>query len=42
MPLLSFLPPDDPRIRATVLTLADELTEDGTEQGRNRHSPGMF
>jgi alpha,alpha-trehalase len=29
MPLLRFLPPDDPRIRATVLTIADELTEDG-------------
>ena len=24
-----FLPPDDPRIRATVLAIADELTEDG-------------
>jgi alpha,alpha-trehalase len=29
MPLLRFLPPDDPRIRATVLTIADELTSDG-------------
>ena len=29
MPLLRFLPPDDPRIRATVLAIADELTEDG-------------
>jgi alpha,alpha-trehalase len=29
MPLLGFLPPDDPRIRATVLAVADELTEDG-------------
>ena len=29
MPLLRFLPPDDPRIRATVLTIADELTNDG-------------
>jgi GH15 family glucan-1,4-alpha-glucosidase len=28
-PLLRFLPPDDPRIRATVLAIADELTEDG-------------
>jgi GH15 family glucan-1,4-alpha-glucosidase len=29
MPLLRFLPPDDPRIRATVLAIADELTADG-------------
>jgi alpha,alpha-trehalase len=29
MPLLRFLPPDDPRIRATVLAIADELTQDG-------------
>ena len=29
MPLLRFLSPDDPRIRATVLAIADELTEDG-------------
>ena len=29
MPLLRFLPPDDPRIRATVLAIADELTKDG-------------
>ncbi len=28
-PLLRFLPPDDPRIRATVLAIADELTEEG-------------
>jgi GH15 family glucan-1,4-alpha-glucosidase len=28
MPLLRFLPPDDPRVRATVLAIADELTED--------------
>jgi GH15 family glucan-1,4-alpha-glucosidase len=28
MPLLGFLPPDDPRVRATVLAIADELTED--------------
>ncbi len=28
-PLLRFLPPDDPRIRATVLAIADELTVDG-------------
>lgn len=29
MPLVRFLPPDDPRIRATVLAIADELTEEG-------------
>ena len=29
MPLVRFLPPDDPRIRATVLAIADELTDDG-------------
>ena len=29
MPLLRFLPPDDPRVRATVLAIADELTQDG-------------
>jgi GH15 family glucan-1,4-alpha-glucosidase len=29
MPLLRFLPPDDPRIRATVLTIGDELMSDG-------------
>jgi GH15 family glucan-1,4-alpha-glucosidase len=29
MPLVRFLPPDDPRIRATVLAIADELTERG-------------
>ena len=28
-PLLRFLPPDDARIRATVLAIADELTVDG-------------
>jgi GH15 family glucan-1,4-alpha-glucosidase len=27
--LTRFLPPDDPRIRATVLAIADELSEDG-------------
>ena len=27
--LLRFLPPDDPRIRTTVLAIADELTQDG-------------
>jgi alpha,alpha-trehalase len=29
MPLVRFLPKDDPRIRATVLAIADELTVDG-------------
>jgi GH15 family glucan-1,4-alpha-glucosidase len=29
MPLLRFLPPDDVRIKRTVLAIADELTEDG-------------
>jgi alpha,alpha-trehalase len=29
MPLVRFLAPDDPRIVATVLAIADELTEDG-------------
>jgi GH15 family glucan-1,4-alpha-glucosidase len=29
MPLVRFLPPDDPRIRATVLAVAEELTSDG-------------
>ena len=29
MPLLRFLPPDDDRIRATVLAIADELTYEG-------------
>jgi GH15 family glucan-1,4-alpha-glucosidase len=29
MPLVRFLAPDDPRIRATVLAIADELTENG-------------
>jgi GH15 family glucan-1,4-alpha-glucosidase len=29
MPLVGFLPPEDPRIRATVLAVADELTVDG-------------
>jgi GH15 family glucan-1,4-alpha-glucosidase len=29
MPLVRFLPAEDPRIRDTVLTIADELTEDG-------------
>ena len=29
LPLVRFLPPDDPRVRATVLAIADELTEHG-------------
>jgi GH15 family glucan-1,4-alpha-glucosidase len=29
MPLLRFLPPEDPRIKATVLAIADELTTGG-------------
>ncbi|MEZ0447692.1 glycoside hydrolase family 15 protein [Cellulomonas sp. ICMP 17802] len=29
VPLLRFLPADDPRVRATVLAIADELTTDG-------------
>ena len=29
VPLVRFLPADDPRVRATVLAIADELTEDG-------------
>jgi len=29
VPLLRFLPSDDSRVRATVLAIADELTEDG-------------
>ena len=29
IPLVRFLPPDDERVRATVLAIADELTEDG-------------
>ncbi|MFL6101500.1 MAG: glycoside hydrolase family 15 protein [Actinomycetales bacterium] len=29
MPLLRFLPSDDPRVRDTVLAVADELTKDG-------------
>ena len=29
VPLVGFLPPDDPRVRATVLAIADELTVDG-------------
>ena len=29
LPIMGFLPPDDQRIRATVLAIADELTQDG-------------
>lgn len=29
IPLVGFLPPDDPRVRATVLVIVDELTVDG-------------
>lgn len=29
VPLLRFLPPDDERVRASVLAIADQLTEDG-------------
>jgi GH15 family glucan-1,4-alpha-glucosidase len=29
IPLVRFLPPDDPRVRATVMAIAEELTEDG-------------
>jgi len=29
VPLVRFLPSNDPRVRATVLAIADELTEDG-------------
>ncbi|HMJ38871.1 MAG TPA: glycoside hydrolase family 15 protein, partial [Verrucomicrobiae bacterium] len=29
IPLVRFLPPEDPRVRATVLAVADELTVDG-------------
>ncbi len=29
IPLLRFLPPEDPRVRATVMAIADELTENG-------------
>jgi alpha,alpha-trehalase len=29
LPLMGFLPPDDERIRKTVLAIADELTQDG-------------
>jgi GH15 family glucan-1,4-alpha-glucosidase len=29
LPIMGFLPPDDERIRSTVLAIADELTKDG-------------
>ena len=29
LPIMGFLPPDDKRVRSTVLAIADELTEDG-------------
>jgi GH15 family glucan-1,4-alpha-glucosidase len=29
LPIMGFLPPDDKRIKATVLAIADDLTEDG-------------
>jgi alpha,alpha-trehalase len=29
LPLMRFLPPDDPRVRATVFAIADELTDQG-------------
>jgi GH15 family glucan-1,4-alpha-glucosidase len=29
IPIMGFLPPDDDRVRATVLAIADELTQDG-------------
>ena len=29
LPVMGFLPPDDERVRATVLAIADELTKDG-------------
>jgi alpha,alpha-trehalase len=29
IPIMGFLPPDDDRVKATVLAIADELTEDG-------------
>ena len=37
IPLVRFLPPDDPRVRATVLAIAEELTVDGMVL-RYRHS----
>jgi GH15 family glucan-1,4-alpha-glucosidase len=38
MPLVRFLPPEDPRIRATVLAIADELSVDGLVA---RYEPGQ-
>ena len=29
LPIMGFLPPDDERVKATVLAIADELTKDG-------------
>ena len=29
LPIMGFLPPDDKRVQATVLAIADELTQDG-------------
>jgi len=29
IPIMGFLPPDDPRVRSTVLAIADDLTQDG-------------
>jgi len=40
LPLMRFLPPDDPRIRATVLRVADELG-DGAFVARYRTSSGV-
>src|SRR5206468_2338290 len=49
IPLVRFLPPNDPRVRATVLAIAEELTVDGmvlryrpAETGAtNKFSAGM-
>ncbi len=38
IPLMKFLPPDDDRVRATVLAIADELTQDGLVL---RYRPGQ-
>ena len=51
MVLVRFLAPDDPRIRATVMAIADELTVDGlvlryrvdeTDDGLNGHEGSFF
>jgi GH15 family glucan-1,4-alpha-glucosidase len=51
MPLLRFLPADDPRIRSTVLAIGEELTEDGlvlryrteeTDDGLTGHEGTFF